>query len=275
VSDSSSRIFGIILILVAVWIGTYWLWEPRSAHSAQSDALAKLAPGEPLPAQSENPVVVEPPRADLTPLPTMTAAHAEQPKVEPTPSTAPKQTLGAPLTRRVQKTIKPEMRDYVVQKGDVSWQAIAGRREVYGDSRMWRAVSQANPLVTSDRLKPGVTKLKIAVDPTNIQGKTIWVDEPVVETASAVQGSQPGSGAKSAEPAEPVNAAPAKAKVTRYTIKADDTLWSIAKKFYGQGNEWRRIADANKEVIPNPDRPAKGVTIVIPDAPDGPDDAND
>ena len=36
---------------------------------------------------------------------------------------------------------------------------------------------------------------------------------------------------------------------TTYTIKKGDTLWSIAKKFYGSGSKWKTIYDANKDII--------------------------
>ena len=34
-----------------------------------------------------------------------------------------------------------------------------------------------------------------------------------------------------------------------YTVKAGDTLWSIAQHFYGNGEEWQKIYAANKQVI--------------------------
>lgn len=34
-----------------------------------------------------------------------------------------------------------------------------------------------------------------------------------------------------------------------YTVKKGDTLWSIAKKYYGKGSEWRKIYNANKNVV--------------------------
>lgn len=34
-----------------------------------------------------------------------------------------------------------------------------------------------------------------------------------------------------------------------YTIKLGDTLWSIAKKFYGDGSKWTLIYNANKNII--------------------------
>jgi LysM repeat protein len=36
-----------------------------------------------------------------------------------------------------------------------------------------------------------------------------------------------------------------------YVVKAGDTLWAIAKKFYGNGAKWRTIYNANKTAIEN------------------------
>jgi outer membrane protein OmpA-like peptidoglycan-associated protein len=55
-----------------------------------------------------------------------------------------------------------------------------------------------------------------------------------------------------------------KVDVKEYTIKAGDTLWSIAKAEYGNGMQWKRIYEFNKEIISNPDRPKKGTKIRIP-----------
>ena len=35
----------------------------------------------------------------------------------------------------------------------------------------------------------------------------------------------------------------------RYTVVKGDTLWGIAKKYYGNGNQWQKIYNANKNVI--------------------------
>ncbi len=38
---------------------------------------------------------------------------------------------------------------------------------------------------------------------------------------------------------------PAPAPVKTHTIRTGETLWSVAKKFYGNGQRWREIAAAN------------------------------
>lgn len=34
-----------------------------------------------------------------------------------------------------------------------------------------------------------------------------------------------------------------------YVVKRGDNLWNISKRFYGNGNQWRKIYNANKKVI--------------------------
>jgi nucleoid-associated protein YgaU len=34
-----------------------------------------------------------------------------------------------------------------------------------------------------------------------------------------------------------------------YVVKKGDTLWSIAKKYYGDGKQWRKILDANTKSL--------------------------
>jgi nucleoid-associated protein YgaU len=51
---------------------------------------------------------------------------------------------------------------------------------------------------------------------------------------------------------------------TEYTVKKDDTLQKISKKFYDSFAKWQRIYDANKGVIDDPDRIKPGTVIQIP-----------
>lgn len=49
-----------------------------------------------------------------------------------------------------------------------------------------------------------------------------------------------------------------------YTVKKGDCLWKIAKQFYGNGAEYPKIYDANKNIISNPDKIYVGQVLTIP-----------
>ena len=49
-----------------------------------------------------------------------------------------------------------------------------------------------------------------------------------------------------------------------YTVAAGDSLSKIAKRSYGNANEWRRIFEANRDQIENPDRIYPGQKLRIP-----------
>ncbi len=49
-----------------------------------------------------------------------------------------------------------------------------------------------------------------------------------------------------------------------YTVKKGDSLWKIAKKYYGNGALYTKIYDANTNKIANPNRIYVGQVLVIP-----------
>jgi nucleoid-associated protein YgaU len=51
-----------------------------------------------------------------------------------------------------------------------------------------------------------------------------------------------------------------------YTVTAGDSLSKIAKRYYGDAQQWRRIYDANREQVKNPDLIHPGQKLRIPDA---------
>ncbi len=49
-----------------------------------------------------------------------------------------------------------------------------------------------------------------------------------------------------------------------YTVVTGDTLSKIAKREYGNANDWRRIFEANRDVIKDPDKIFPGKVIKLP-----------
>jgi 5'-nucleotidase len=79
----------------------------------------------------------------------------------------------------------------------------------------------------------------------------IYVEPAVTQTPAA-------PAPVAAAPAGGASAAPG----SSYTVKKGDTLFTIAKTAYGNGNLWQRIAQANPGLSPTTLKAGK--TIVIP-----------
>lgn len=55
-----------------------------------------------------------------------------------------------------------------------------------------------------------------------------------------------------------------KQKVKKHTVGKGDSLWSLAKKYYGNGSRWKEIYNANKSKIKNPNLIYDGQVLTIP-----------
>lgn len=49
-----------------------------------------------------------------------------------------------------------------------------------------------------------------------------------------------------------------------YTVKSGDCLWNIAKKYYGNGSQYTKIYNANRDKIKNPNLIYPGQVLTIP-----------
>ena len=49
-----------------------------------------------------------------------------------------------------------------------------------------------------------------------------------------------------------------------YVVKSGDSLSKIAKQQYGDGNAWKRIFEANKDILKDPDKIYPGQKLKIP-----------
>ncbi|MBN2223589.1 MAG: LysM peptidoglycan-binding domain-containing protein [Deltaproteobacteria bacterium] len=111
-------------------------------------------------------------------------------------------------------------------------------------------------------------KLKGNVDSNDLLEKAILlagnikgvekVDTSGLNVAGAPVGGQQQMGTK------PGGGASGPGESTFYTIVKGDTLSGIAKKFYGDGNKYHQIFEANRGIIKNADLIYPGQTIRIP-----------
>lgn len=60
------------------------------------------------------------------------------------------------------------------------------------------------------------------------------------------------------------NTAASKPSGQNYTVKSDDCLWNIAKKYYGNGSKYTTIYNANRDKIKNPNLIYPGQVLWIP-----------
>jgi nucleoid-associated protein YgaU len=67
-----------------------------------------------------------------------------------------------------------------------------------------------------------------------------------------------------APPAEPEPAAEAAPAEQTYTVADGDTLWAIAERHYGDGSQYTRIFEANRDQLDNPDVIQPGQVLRIP-----------
>lgn len=72
------------------------------------------------------------------------------------------------------------------------------------------------------------------------------------------------NGAVSVEKVRETNNSPAPKTDTTYTVKSGDSLWAIAKKYYGDGSKYTLIYEANKDKIKNPNLIYPDQILTIP-----------
>ena len=60
--------------------------------------------------------------------------------------------------------------------------------------------------------------------------------------------------------------APKPAGVRTYTVVKGDSLSKIAKRVYGDAQQWRKIHEANRDIIDNPDLIHPGQVLKLPGA---------
>jgi nucleoid-associated protein YgaU len=96
-------------------------------------------------------------------------------------------------------------------------------------------------------------------------------DQPRTTNFSNVQSGKPRpdfsdvqSGSSSTAP-PPGQGGPTGALAPTYVVVKGDTLSKIAQRAYGDGKKWRKIFEANKELIKDPDLIYPGQSLRIPE----------
>ena len=66
------------------------------------------------------------------------------------------------------------------------------------------------------------------------------------------------------QPAEPAAPAPVQQQGNSYTVQPGDTLFKIAEEAYGDGNDYPKIFEANRDLLDSPDHILPGQELRIP-----------
>ncbi|MFK7882998.1 MAG: LysM peptidoglycan-binding domain-containing protein [Phycisphaerales bacterium] len=245
--EKSSRIFIGVCLLVLLWIGTYWVYEPGRPASG-ADVIFD-------PADDQGPLVTLTDSSgpsigqDGDPNDGGSAAgdtEESQLPVSPSEDTAAvakedKASLPLPKPEPGTKVIPPEFRDYSVRSGD-TLETIA--RDQLGSSSLWTAIAKANPLKDPRRLRVGEI-IRVPLDADNIQGKVVAAD-----------GGTSGDG-----PAEDGNP---QATWVEYTVRSGDSLTRIARSYYGSIRFADAIYEANRDRLDSPDAISVGQVLRLP-----------
>jgi len=98
-----------------------------------------------------------------------------------------------------------------------------------------------------------------ATEPQNAAASSSPPGKPTDASGDSAAGSA-GTGGSSAP--QRMDMPPASGQQRNYTIQEGDTLYSLAERFYGNGQKWQLIDDANPEISPR--KLPVGKQIVVP-----------
>ena len=127
---------------------------------------------------------------------------------------------------------------------------------VEGFGEHYLKLDDGNMLLLLEKAAPG--------NFANLPGDQPFSAFPGTIAAGSAEEAEPEPAPVEPEPA-PVEPEPAPAPVGQtYTVQAGDTLWSIAKRFYGSGFKWDVIYNANYDTIKNPRMIYVGQVLLIP-----------
>ena len=251
-SDGAHRFVNAVLVLVVIWIVTYWVWDPgggepgvtldsgfstpRTAHAESLTGLVDIdLPSDEKASGETDPALQVEPAFAMT-----NGVGAAQEAVPRDP------LLEDALPEGGTRVVAPKWREYTLRKNE-DIMSLAVR--IYGKQRHWQAISKFNEIDPNDpkEWREGVV-IKLPLDPENIQG--IVVDAQ--------------TGKKVGEPATP------EPEVTEYRVARGDTLTGIAKRLYGKASMWRVIRDANRDKVNSEGTNIRpGMVLRIPPAPRG------
>ncbi len=225
--ERSSRIFFGLCMLVLVWIGVYWMWQPRREQKPVITFATQPIVDEEGAPHDPDPELVDQP-TDLIPAPDQVV---EQEPVADTKSNEPEDS-GV-------KLIAPQFIEHIVAPNELM-QTIA--KHYFGSIDDWPVIAKANPRVDPRKLKQGMV-LRIPTDKNNIQGVLIGEEtQPGVIVPRTDTGS----------------------KVIEYVVRPGDSLSMISQRIYGSSRHAKFIYESNRDVLRSMDAISVGQLLKLP-----------
>lgn len=242
--EAPNRVIASMVGLAGLWVLVYWLWP---AEPAVKFAVAADGSRTPVPASvsdtSEDEASPSPTAGDSG---TTSQSNTSQPNTNKLSPTGPKTSEAQASANQPQgpavRIAPPQFREYRVLAGD-TLAAISNRE--FGTAKHADAIAQANQLMSPAHLKAGRI-IRIPVDPTNIQGVAVVLDEQ--GTPQRVPTTTPSL------------------PVAEYVVRKGDSLASIARRVYGSEAHVQKLIDANKQTLQDPANIRPGQTILVPQA---------
>jgi len=137
----------------------------------------------------------------------------------------------------------PSPQDYVVKPGDTLGEISMA---VYGTSRKWRMIRQANGNLDPRALRPGLKLVipQVQAGPAVAQSDTRAIDRALQEVSEFVTDTSRPSGV--------------------YRVKRGETLYAIARRVLGDGKRWKEIYELNRQEMSAPEDLSAGQKILVP-----------
>jgi len=237
--ERSSRIFFGLCMLVLVWIGVYWMWQPS----------------QPVITFDNSPVITRIDDSETDPETDSGIGTAPSENNDQTPSTGLLPPAQDPVAEDTEtsRLIPPEFFDHIVAQDEVM-QTIA--RHYFGSIDDWKIIAKANPRVDPRKLKPGMI-LRIPKDKLNIQGVLAGkVVEPGVLETPRLDGSNDDS------------------QIIEYVVQSGDSLSRISQRIYGTSRHAQFIFDSNRDILRTMDDISIGQLLKLPPIPSKQDQSN-
>lgn len=150
------------------------------------------------------------------------------------------------------------LRENGIDPGGLKFQ-FGGR----GDVTVNGTVASAEDKARMVEVLEDIDGIESVIDRTQVANRVAEQAPQVGSTDSIFGGAGDGTGStQSPEPVVVTTETSAEQRI--HTVESGDTLWKIAQRYYGDGSEYPRIFEANRDILDDPDKIFPGQELKIP-----------